>query len=327
MKETKPLLLVALVAAMAVTPACIVGPNYVKPTVPVAGSFKEPVPANFKEAPGWKQGQPNDDMRKGKWWEIFADPNLNALEEQIDIGNQSLAAEEATYRSARAAIRVAHSGLYPTVTGGASVIGSGTSGKVGAFANSAGAQQYAVLEPTAGVSWAPDVFGSIRRTIESVTDTAQATAGDLENLRLLIQSEVALDYFQLHGLDAEKILLDTNVTAYEKALQLTQNRYNQGVASQVDVAQAQTQLEQTRAQSTDTLVQRRQLEHAIAILLGKPPSEFSIPVGTLPKLPPWFRECCRRNFWSDGPILLPRNAVWRRRMPTLASPSRLIIRP
>jgi NodT family efflux transporter outer membrane factor (OMF) lipoprotein len=275
----------ALVVAMTLgTSACVVGPNYVKPTASVPGTFKEPVPPAFKETAGWKQGEPIDDMHKGKWWEIFNDPQLNALEGQIEIGNQTIAAQEAMYRSSRAAIRVARSAYYPTVTGGASLSGIGTSGlsSVGSHAN-----QFAeVVVPSAGVSWAPDLFGLVHRQVENAVDTAQSTAANLENMRLLIQSEVASDYFSLHGLDAEKTLLDTNVTAYEKALQLTVNRYNQGVASQVDVAQAQTQLEQTRAQSTDTMVQRQQFEHAIAILLGKPPSEFAIPIGTLPAAPP-----------------------------------------
>ncbi len=130
--------------------------------------------------------------------------------------------------------------------------------------------------PNVGATWIPDLWGQVRHTIEAATETAQATAADLENTRLLLQSELALFYFQLHGLDAEKQLLDSNVVAYGRALELTKNRYDQGVVSQVDVAQAQTQLEQTRAQATDTLVSRQQFEHAIAILIGKPPSQLTI---------------------------------------------------
>jgi NodT family efflux transporter outer membrane factor (OMF) lipoprotein len=143
--------------------------------------------------------------------------------------------------------------------------------------------------PTVGATWEADFWGRIRNTIEASVATAQASAGDLETMRLLLQTELATDYFQLHGLDADKQLLDSNVTAYEQALKLTVNRYNQGVASMVDVAQAQTQLEQTRAQGTETTVQRQQLEHAIAILIGKTPAEFSIPVepikSSLPAIP------------------------------------------
>jgi NodT family efflux transporter outer membrane factor (OMF) lipoprotein len=258
------------------TPACVVGPKYVKPSAPVAASFKEPLPPAFKEAKGWKQGEPLDDMHRGKWWEIFADSDLNALEEQIDGANQTLAAAEAQYRGARAAVRVARAAYSPTISASGSLLGSGSSGNVGTTGTGGAHQSALITLPDVTASWAPDIFGGVRRAVEASVATAQATAADLETTRLLLESELALDYFQLHGLDAEKLLLDTNVKAYEQALQLTMNRYNQGVASQVDVAQAQTQLEQTRAQSTDTLVARQQFEHAIAILLGKPPSEFTI---------------------------------------------------
>ena len=277
-------LLVIVIAAAST--GCIVGPNYVKPTAPVAPGFKEPLPPYFKEAEGWKPGTPIDDMHRGKWWEVFGDADLSALEEQIDIQNQQVAAAEAQYRGARAAIRVARSGLYPTLSAGAGVSGIGNSGSLG---QGAARQSALITLPTVGASWTPDFFGGIHRSIESSVDTAQATAADLESTRLLLESELALDYFQLHGLDAEKQLLDSTVKDYARALDLTNNRYNQGVASQVDVAQAQTQLSQTQAQATDTTVARQQFEHAIAILLGKPPSEFSIPVtpikSDLPAIP------------------------------------------
>lgn len=263
--------------------SCVVGPKYVQPDVPAATSYKEAGPTYFKEAPGWKQGQPSDEMHRGKWWEVFGDPFLNQLEEQIETANQSLAAEEAAYRGARAAIKVARSQYYPTLTGGGTVEGVGVSGNSSSALHSVAAQ-YALLEvPTAGATWEPDLWGQVRHTVEANVDTAQATAADLENTRLSLQSNLALDYFQLNGLDAQKQLLDTTTEAYQKALQLTINRYNQGIASQVDVAQAQTQLAQTQAQSTDTLVMRQQFEHAIAILIGKPPAEFSIPF--TPKIP------------------------------------------
>ncbi|HUA83131.1 MAG TPA: efflux transporter outer membrane subunit [Bryobacteraceae bacterium] len=280
----RPLVVVAIALG---TSACVVGPNYVKPDAPVPPAFREPLPAAFKEAAGWARGTPLDDMHRGKWWEIFNDEQLSKLEDQIDINNQTLASAEATYRAAQAAIRVARAGYYPTLSGGTSVLGEGTSGKVGAFANSAGAQQYAVVAlPSISASWAPDLFGSIRRSVEADVDLAQASAGDLENTRLLLQSELASDYFIIRGLDTEKRLLDDTVVAYQHALDLTVNRFRQGVASQVDVAQAQTQLAQTQAQATDTLVQRQQSEHAIAILLGRPPSEVTIPVAISRAVPP-----------------------------------------
>jgi NodT family efflux transporter outer membrane factor (OMF) lipoprotein len=274
----------AVVAAIALAgTGCVVGPKYVTPTAPAPPAFKEQLPPNFKEASGWKLGEPKDDLHKGKWWEIFSDKQLNDLEDQIDVSNQTLAASEAQYRGARAAIRVSRSQLYPTLSGTASVLGSGTSGTLGRGS----ASQLALLTiPSIGATWEPDLWGQIRRTIEQNVDTAQASAADLENARLSIQSELALDYFQLHGLDSQRRLLLDTAEAYEKALQLTVNRYNQGVASQVDVAQAQTQLAQTRAQATDTLVTRQQFEHAIAILLGRPPSEFSIPEALIASDPP-----------------------------------------
>src|SRR5271170_4913035 len=274
---------IPLTALALASTGCIVGPKYVTPTAPTPPAFKEELPPNFKEAAGWKLGEPKDDLHKGKWWEIFGDKQLNEIEDQIDVSNQTLAAAEAQFRGARAAIRVARSQLYPVVSGTTSVLGSGTSGNLG----HGGATQSALLTvPSVGATWEPDLWGQIRRTIEQNVDTAQASAADLENARLSIQSNLALDYFQLHGLDSQrKLLLDT-AEAYIKALELTVNRYNQGVASQVDVAQAQTQLAQTQAQATDTLVTRQQFEHAIAILIGKPPSAFSIPEALITSDPP-----------------------------------------
>jgi NodT family efflux transporter outer membrane factor (OMF) lipoprotein len=263
------------VAAAFLNSACIVGPNYVKPKATAPASFKEPLPPNFKEAEGWKQGEPKDDLHRGKWWELFNDPVLNALEEQINVSNQTLAAAEAQFRQSRAAIRVAHSGLGPTISSAPSLTGAMISSNSGAT-HGLPTVPLADIDIPVSASWVPDLWGQIRRTIEGATATAQASAADLENARLSIQTQLALDYFQLRGQDAQKQLLDSTVTAYEAALRLTQNRYAQGVASQVDVVQAQTQLEQTRAQSTDTEVTRQTFEHAIAILIGKPPSQLTI---------------------------------------------------
>jgi NodT family efflux transporter outer membrane factor (OMF) lipoprotein len=257
--------------------ACIVGPKYVKPATPGAASFKETLPSNFKEVEGWKPGEPRDDMHRGKWWEIFNDTTLNSLEDQIDVSNQTLAAAEAQYRQSRAAIRVARSGLGPTISSAPSLTGAMISANSGAT-HGLPTVGLADIDIPVTASWVPDLWGQVRRTIESAAATAQASAADLENARLSIQGELALDYFQLRGQDAQKQLLDSTVTAYTQALTLTRNRYAQGVASQVDVAQAETQLVQTQAQSTDTQVTRQTFEHAIAILIGKPPSELTIPL-------------------------------------------------
>jgi NodT family efflux transporter outer membrane factor (OMF) lipoprotein len=274
---------IVIVTALAMS-SCVVGPNYVRPSVATgAPTYKEGTPVYFKEAPGWKQGTPQDAFERGKWWEVFGDKQLNALVDQIEVNNQTLAIAEAQYRGARAAIRVARSQYYPTLTAGASVLGTGTSAPVG---GGRGGQEALITFPTVGATWEPDLWGAVRRLVESNVETAQATEAQLENTRLSLQSTLALDYFQLRGLDTQKQLLDTTVKAYEKALELTVNRYNQGIASQVDVAQAQTQLAQTQAESTDTVVMRQQFEHAIAILLGKAPSELTLEFSPLNVDPP-----------------------------------------
>jgi len=266
--------------------SCMVGPNYVRPNAPAPPAFKEPPPSNFKEAAGWKQGQPLDDMNRGKWWEVFKDRQLDALEDQVATANQTLAAAEAAYRGSRAQIKVSRSQLYPTLSGGGTVVGTGSSGTSNPNFHFPATQYALMTMPTATASWVPDLWGQVRRTIENNVDIAQAQAANLANTRLSLQSALALDYFQLRGLDAQKQLLDTTTEAYQKALQLTVNRFSQGVASQVDVAQAQTQLAQTQAQSTDTQVARQQFEHAIAILIGRPPAEFSIPFSPENPTPP-----------------------------------------
>jgi NodT family efflux transporter outer membrane factor (OMF) lipoprotein len=242
------------------------------------------LPDNFKEMQGWKTSAPNDNAAKGKWWEIFEDPQLNALEEQASVSNQTIAAAEAQYRQARAVVKAARAGLYPTVTGNASVTGArSTSNRgAGAIPNSAAADL--LLEGS--VTWVPDLWGQIHKTVEGDVALAQVSAAELENARLSLQAELALDYFQLRGQDGQKQLLDSTVIAYARALELTQNRFAQGVASQIDVVQAQAQLETTRAESTDTQVQRAQFEHAIAILIGKSPSELTVSIAGIGKQPP-----------------------------------------
>jgi NodT family efflux transporter outer membrane factor (OMF) lipoprotein len=284
----------ALGAMALLSASCMVGPKYVRPSSPPSPNFKEPPPDSYKEMTGWKTGEPRDNVTRGKWWEIFGDTDLNGLEDQIDVNSQTIAQAEANYRGARAAVRVARSALYPQLTTGPSVTGTrfsansspsskstpttpaGTTTPTSPSVSTSGPSSYGLAEIPFDASWDADIWGRIRRTIESSIESAQASAGDLETMRLSLQSELALDYFQLHGLDAVKKLLDDTVVAYQKALDLTVNRYNQGVASQIDVVQARTQLEQTRAQSTDTLVQRTMYEHAIAIIIGKAPSELTV---------------------------------------------------
>jgi NodT family efflux transporter outer membrane factor (OMF) lipoprotein len=249
--------------------ACMVGPKYQRPAAPAPVAFKEAPPA------GWKEAQPNDGALRGKWWEIYGDPRLNALEDQIAISNQNVLAAEAQFQAAKASVRVARAGQFPTVTAAPSATGSGTgaSGSKGLY-----------TLPIDLVAYQVDIWGAIRRGVAASSAVAQASAAQLENARLLYQAELASDYFQIQGLDASRQLLDATVKSYEQYVQLTQDRFDGGVASKGDVAQAQTQLETVRAQLTDLGVQRAQFEHAIAVLTGKPPSDLSIP--TVPNQAP-----------------------------------------
>jgi NodT family efflux transporter outer membrane factor (OMF) lipoprotein len=258
--------------------ACTVGPRYAKPTVPTAPSYKE-------TPPDWKTAQPSDQIARGKWWEIFQDPQLNALEEQINVSNENLKAAEAQFQQARALVRFNRSAYYPTVTAGASAAREHLS-QNRPLVSTTTATNVSDFAIPFDASYELDVFGRVRRTVEAARSNAQASAGDLEAVRLSLHAELALDYFQMRTLDAEEQLLLSNVTAFEKALELTQSRYQGGVASAVDVAQAQTQLENTRTQAIDVTIQRAQNEHAIATLMGQPASTFSIPAAPWDSPPP-----------------------------------------
>jgi NodT family efflux transporter outer membrane factor (OMF) lipoprotein len=277
--------LACLACLLLMITACTIGPQYRRPEARVPVAYKEASPASFKAADGWKPAQPNDAISRGKWWEIFQDPELNTLQEQVDISNQTLAVAEAQLRGARAAIGVARASFYPTVTGSVSVSGERQSQNRAGVSNPSSDIRANYLLPL-DLSYEIDVWGRIRRSVDASTASAQASAADLETARLSIHAELAINYFTLHGLDAQRQLLDFTTTAFEKALELTTNRYNQGVASQVEVLQARTQLEIARAQAIDIGVQRTQFEHAIAILLGKPPAEFSIPPSPITVIPP-----------------------------------------
>ena len=265
---------------------CVVGPNYVRPTV-VA-------PESYKELDGWKVAQPQDDAFRGPWWERFGDPALNALEARVSLSNQNLVAAEATYRQASALVREARSAYFPTVTVGLGYTRSRASATLGTLGNNGGAA--GVRAGSAGssnffqmpidIAWAPDFWGRVRRTVESNQAGAQASAGDLESARLSFQAELAQDYFQLRTLDAQKRLLDATVAAYQQSLGLTRTRFTGGVASQVDVVQAEAQLKSAQAQYLDVGVQRSQLEHAIALLVGQAPSTFSLPPTPAAPAPP-----------------------------------------
>jgi NodT family efflux transporter outer membrane factor (OMF) lipoprotein len=264
----------SLAAALLSVTGCAVGPDYQRPAEPVPPAFKEQAGTESVAASDWKRAEPRDALLKANWWEIFGDPQLNAFEGQIDVSNQTIAQAEAQFRGARAAIRGARADFWPTISASAAVTRAHT-----AVTNTAPGTTGTLYTASGDVSYEVDMWGRIRRSVESSVAAAQASAADLETIRLSMHAELAIDYFQLRSLDVEKRLLETNVDAYAKALQLTINRYNQGVVSGIDVAQAQTQLENTRAQATDLGVFRAQLEHAIATLIGKAPADFAIEAG------------------------------------------------
>jgi NodT family efflux transporter outer membrane factor (OMF) lipoprotein len=274
------LLCVAMAALLA---SCTVGPKYTKPSVPAAPAYSEQPPASFKEMKGWQAAQPNDSQIRGNWWELFGDPQLNALEEQVPRANQTLKIAEANFRQARALIKINQSQLYPTVSVAPSITHNRISSN--ATTNIQGRQFGAFTLPI-DVSWDIDFWGRIRRTIATAREQFQASGADLENVKLELQSDLAVDYFEARSLDTQKQLLDDTVVAYSKALDLTQNRFNGGVASKAEVAQAQTQLDQTQAQDIDVGAARAQFEHAIAVLIGKTPEEVKVPPMPLKQTPP-----------------------------------------
>jgi NodT family efflux transporter outer membrane factor (OMF) lipoprotein len=252
----------------AIFAGCTVGPNYVHPTAEVPTDFKE-TPAN------WKQAQPSDAISKGKWWEIYQDPRLNELEEQINVSNQTLKAEQEQFAQARAALKITRSNFFPNIGTTPSVSRTHLAPNQPLFNAATETKDYNTFTIPVDVSWEPDLWGKVRRSVEASRSEAQATGADLANVSLSLHAELASDYFQLRGLDAQKQLLDSTVQSYEKALELTQSRYHGGLASDT-----------TRAEATDVGVQRAVFEHAIAVLIGKPASQFSLPQIPLTAPPP-----------------------------------------
>jgi NodT family efflux transporter outer membrane factor (OMF) lipoprotein len=267
------------VAALALVGAgCMKGPNYQRPVAAVPQSYKEAPPE------GWKEAQPNDGVLRGKWWEIFGDPALNALEEQVNISNQNVLQAEAQFRQAVAAVKIARSALFPTVTGTASVTGEQTSSRLSTTGGRGITTGDYALPVSA--SYTADVWGAIHRSVTSAANTAQSLDAALENARLLYQSELAQDYFTLHGLDGDYDLLQQTARSYQEYLTLTRARFAGGVASDSDVSEAETQLYTTQAQLVDIDVQRTQTEHAIAVLIGKAPKDLEIARATIQIDPP-----------------------------------------
>ncbi len=284
MKFIRPIVagLIALLVVLLLA-GCEVGPKYTKATVPTTPSFKEEPPESFKEAGQWKPAQPEDQALRGKWWEVYGDPQLNALEEQLTVSNQNLKVAEARLREARATVRFNRAAQFPTISTGPSISAIHASGNR-PYVRTTGNTGDFVLP--IDLSYEIDLWGRVRRTVAAAREETQATAADYATASLSLHAELAIDYFELRSADAQKRLLDDTVKAYTDALQLTTNRFSGGVAPKSDVAQAQTQLDTTRVQDTDVTIARAQFEHAIAILIGKPPAELNLASAPLDLQPP-----------------------------------------
>jgi NodT family efflux transporter outer membrane factor (OMF) lipoprotein len=254
---------------------CMVGPKYSKPDVPSAPAFKET--SEWKEGDGWKVAQPNDTALRGKWWELYGDAKLNEVEDEVDPSNQTLKEAEANFRQARTAIRFNRAAEAPTIGVAPSISAVRASANQPYFTPSLVNNGTGQFTLPVDLSYEVDLWGRIRRTITASKEQAQASAADLDTVRLSLHAEVAIDYFELRSADAQKQLLDDTVKAYSDALQLTKYRFEGGAAPKADVAQAQTQLDETRVQASDIMVQRAQYEHALAILIGEPPAQFRLP--------------------------------------------------
>ena len=266
----KPKKLISALSLVALLSGCMVGPDYSKPNSASAPSYKEV--EGQATGDGWKLATPQDAASNTKWWEIYHDPSLNDLMEKVNVNNQNIIAADAQYRQATALLTQARAALFPTLTAN----GSGNRGTLNGGSNG----NFSTIEQTyntnIGASWVPDIWGQVRRNIESSGATAQATAAQLDGLRLSTQATLAQTYFQLRIADMQIKMYDTTIKTYEKSLQITQNQYNAGIVTQLDVAQAKTLLESTAALAIDVSLSRAQLEHAIAVLIGQTPSSFSL---------------------------------------------------
>jgi NodT family efflux transporter outer membrane factor (OMF) lipoprotein len=290
-----------LIAILQLT-GCTVGPKYHTPTAQV--------PASYKEVGDWKPAQPNDQNLGGTWWTIFKDPQLDTLELQVNVSNQNLKAAEAQYRQARAVLRYYRADYFPTVAAGPTATRTRVSSRRPPPSSIFDGITYNDFTLPVDVSYQADVWGRVRRNVESYREQAQASAADLATVNLSMHADLAVDYFLARSLDAEEQLLNSTVKQYEQALELIESRFAGGIASDVEVQQARTQLETTRAQAIDVGVARAQYEHAVAILIGKPPAEFTLPPLPLTAPPP------------DIPVSLPSELLERR--PDIAAAERRV---
>lgn len=277
---------------------CTVGPDYVKPEVTS--------PVAFKEAEGWKVAEPQDHVPRGNWWEVFNDAELNGLEQQVAISNQNLRAAEARFRQAQALVSSSRADYFPSITGSATHTRSKTSILDNSIKSNSPLNNRNTL--TFNLNWEADVWGRISRTVEAADASVDASAADIAAALLSAQAELAQDYFAMQVADSQQQLLQDSIKAYQKSMEVTQNRYNAGVASKADVVQAEAQLKSTQAQAADVGIQRAQMEHAIALLIGKAPVELTLKPAPLTVAAP------------DIPLSMPSTLLERR--PDIAAAER-----
>jgi NodT family efflux transporter outer membrane factor (OMF) lipoprotein len=280
-----------LLSAFCFLSACRIGPPYVRPSVEVPQAYKELAPPDPNGT--WSKADPKDDTIRGKWWEIFNDPQLNALEERVEVSNQNIAGAAASFLAARAIVRQARSQYFPTVGGSPSILNSLPShGQFGGLQSTSSSTSGFTLTSFTNyslpfdVSWEPDLWSHVRLAVRTNYLAAQVSAADLENVRLTVHAELAVNYYELRGQDTLKRLLDSTVAAYQEFLELTRDQLQGGIGTDEAVASAETELESTEAQDTNLGVLRAQYEHAIALLVGRPASTFSIPATPLGAGPP-----------------------------------------
>jgi NodT family efflux transporter outer membrane factor (OMF) lipoprotein len=286
-KATAALLALHAAALCMVLAGCNVGPKYLPPTMTAPPAYKES-PAQFNENDGWAVAQPQDASLRGKWWEIYNEPELNALENQLNIDNQNIRQSFENFMEARALVREARSQYFPTVSVGGSYTRSQASSNVGSSTSggTSGGKQTQVFSFPADVSWEPDLWGKVRNTVRASQYTAQLTAADLENERLTEQASLAQYYFEIRGQDALQQILNDTVEADKKALEVVRAAYDNGITDQISVIEAQTTLESAQSAAINIGIARAQYEHAIAMLIGKPASALSIPVEPRTSAPP-----------------------------------------
>jgi NodT family efflux transporter outer membrane factor (OMF) lipoprotein len=281
--------MIALSCWLVVLAGCSVGPKYTKPSAPVPPAYKELETPKAEDTSDnwttWRPAQPRDEIARGKWWARFNDPQLTALEEKLTISNQTIAAASANVQAARALIREARAQYFPSLNANPAI---GNSRLSTAFGQSVGIN-YTTYSLPVQASWEPDLWGRVRQTVAANTFAAQASAADLQNVRLAAQAELATDYYELRGQDELKQVYDMTVAAYREALELTRDLYKAGIGNDEAVAQAEAQLKAAQAQDTNLGVLRAQYEHAMAALTGQPASTFSIsmeaPKSRLPSIP------------------------------------------